>query len=333
MVIARELLRQAAEASWVDPPPRGRRRGAAGDLVAAASLMRALDDDLPGARAALRALYPHGGRAFVVGVTGAPGVGKSTLVDALVGAARAARRAGGGRGRRSLQPVLGRRAAGRSGAHAAPRAGRRRVHPVARDARAAGRAVAIDDGDGGGPRRCRLPAGLHRDRRGGAGGDRHRRRGRRRHGRDGARPGRRGAGAEGRPAGDRRHPGGEQGRSRRGGPRDGRPDDDAGDGRVPVPARRGPARGAGLDSRVGGDGLRGRRHHDGDRRIAGRARSRPGGASPPPGGASGHGAGRRAGPGRGARRDRHRRRAGTAGVDSRIRWPRENSIPGARPRL
>src|SRR6188472_1914442 len=51
--------------------------------------MRALDDDLPGARAALRAIYPHGGRAFVVGVTGAPGVGKSTLVDALVGATRA----------------------------------------------------------------------------------------------------------------------------------------------------------------------------------------------------------------------------------------------------
>ena len=51
--------------------------------------MRALDDDLPGARAALRAIYPHGGRAFVVGVTGAPGVGKSTLVDALIGAWRA----------------------------------------------------------------------------------------------------------------------------------------------------------------------------------------------------------------------------------------------------
>src|SRR6185369_17602139 len=60
----------------------------AGDLVAAAALMRALDDDLPGARAALRAIYPHGGRAFVVGVTGAPGVGKSTLVDALVSVAR-----------------------------------------------------------------------------------------------------------------------------------------------------------------------------------------------------------------------------------------------------
>jgi LAO/AO transport system kinase len=61
----------------------------AGDLIAAAALMRALDDDLPGARAALRAIYPHGGQAFIVGVTGAPGVGKSTLVDALVTAARA----------------------------------------------------------------------------------------------------------------------------------------------------------------------------------------------------------------------------------------------------
>ncbi|HEY7375699.1 MAG TPA: methylmalonyl Co-A mutase-associated GTPase MeaB [Polyangia bacterium] len=65
------------------------RRTLAGDLVAAAALMRALDDDLPGAREALRAIYPHGGRAFVVGITGAPGVGKSTLVDALITAARA----------------------------------------------------------------------------------------------------------------------------------------------------------------------------------------------------------------------------------------------------
>ena len=51
--------------------------------------MRALDDELPGAREALRAIYPHGGRAFVVGVTGSPGVGKSTLVSALVAAYRA----------------------------------------------------------------------------------------------------------------------------------------------------------------------------------------------------------------------------------------------------
>jgi LAO/AO transport system kinase len=61
----------------------------AGDLRAVASLMRALDDELPGARAALRAIYPRGGRAFVVGITGSPGVGKSTLVSALVAAYRA----------------------------------------------------------------------------------------------------------------------------------------------------------------------------------------------------------------------------------------------------
>jgi LAO/AO transport system kinase len=61
----------------------------AGDLRAAARLMRALDDRLPGAREALAALYGHTGGAFVVGVTGAPGVGKSTLVDALVAAYRA----------------------------------------------------------------------------------------------------------------------------------------------------------------------------------------------------------------------------------------------------
>jgi LAO/AO transport system kinase len=67
----------------------GVERVLAGDLRAAASLMRALDDELPGAREALRAIYPHGGRAFIVGVTGSPGVGKSTLVSALVGAYRA----------------------------------------------------------------------------------------------------------------------------------------------------------------------------------------------------------------------------------------------------
>jgi LAO/AO transport system kinase len=60
-----------------------------GDLRAAAALMRAFDDELPGSRDALAALYRHGGRAFVVGVTGHPGVGKSTLVDALVAAYRA----------------------------------------------------------------------------------------------------------------------------------------------------------------------------------------------------------------------------------------------------
>ena len=38
----------------------------------------------------LRALYPHTGGAFVLGITGSPGVGKSTLADRLIGEFRGA---------------------------------------------------------------------------------------------------------------------------------------------------------------------------------------------------------------------------------------------------
>jgi LAO/AO transport system kinase len=56
----------------------------AGDQRAAARLMRDLDDRMPGVTEHLSALYPHTGRARIVGITGNPGCGKSTLVDALV---------------------------------------------------------------------------------------------------------------------------------------------------------------------------------------------------------------------------------------------------------
>jgi GTPase len=56
----------------------------AGDVRAAARLMRDLDDGRPGAEAALRALFPRTGRAYVVGLTGAPGAGKSSLTDRLI---------------------------------------------------------------------------------------------------------------------------------------------------------------------------------------------------------------------------------------------------------
>jgi LAO/AO transport system kinase len=56
----------------------------AGDVRAAAKLMRGIEDDLPEAAHELQNLYQYTGKAFVVGVTGAPGVGKSTLVDALI---------------------------------------------------------------------------------------------------------------------------------------------------------------------------------------------------------------------------------------------------------
>jgi len=56
----------------------------AGEVRTAARLMRDLDDDIPEAREVLKQLYPHSGRAYVIGITGAPGVGKSTLTDRLI---------------------------------------------------------------------------------------------------------------------------------------------------------------------------------------------------------------------------------------------------------
>jgi LAO/AO transport system kinase len=62
----------------------------AGDVRTAARLMRDLDDRRPDAIVALKALFPHTGKAYVVGITGNPGAGKSTVVDALIAHYRAA---------------------------------------------------------------------------------------------------------------------------------------------------------------------------------------------------------------------------------------------------
>jgi LAO/AO transport system kinase len=55
----------------------------AGDRKAAAQLVTLMEDGGPPAREAMAALYPHTGRAHIVGVTGSPGTGKSTLVYEL----------------------------------------------------------------------------------------------------------------------------------------------------------------------------------------------------------------------------------------------------------
>jgi LAO/AO transport system kinase len=60
-----------------------------GNRYALARLISLVEDDRGEARAALRTIYPHTGRAHVVGVTGAPGTGKSTLVNELAQALRA----------------------------------------------------------------------------------------------------------------------------------------------------------------------------------------------------------------------------------------------------
>jgi LAO/AO transport system kinase len=59
-----------------------------GDVRAAARLISLIEDESPEAPKEMESLYPHTGKAYIVGVTGAPGVGKSTLTDNLIGACR-----------------------------------------------------------------------------------------------------------------------------------------------------------------------------------------------------------------------------------------------------
>ncbi len=67
------------------PATRLAERAVAGDRGALARLLTWIDDDAPGARAAAAQLAGLAARAWVVGITGVPGSGKSTLVDALLG--------------------------------------------------------------------------------------------------------------------------------------------------------------------------------------------------------------------------------------------------------
>ena len=56
----------------------------AGDIRAASRLIRDIEDKLPDAKAKIKKLYTHTGKSFIIGITGAPGAGKSTLTDALI---------------------------------------------------------------------------------------------------------------------------------------------------------------------------------------------------------------------------------------------------------
>ncbi|MBM3660918.1 MAG: methylmalonyl Co-A mutase-associated GTPase MeaB, partial [Actinobacteria bacterium] len=60
-----------------------------GDRRAVAKLISLVETGGAAADAASAALYPATGRAYTIGITGAPGAGKSTLTDALVGRLRA----------------------------------------------------------------------------------------------------------------------------------------------------------------------------------------------------------------------------------------------------
>jgi LAO/AO transport system kinase len=64
----------------------------AGDLRAIARAISVMEDESDASAALVSRLFPHTGRAYLIGVTGPPGAGKSTLVDRLTAALREAGR-------------------------------------------------------------------------------------------------------------------------------------------------------------------------------------------------------------------------------------------------
>lgn len=56
-----------------------------GSQIAGARLIRLLEEGDPVGIEGLKELYPHAGKAFVLGITGPPGAGKSTLCDRIIG--------------------------------------------------------------------------------------------------------------------------------------------------------------------------------------------------------------------------------------------------------
>jgi LAO/AO transport system kinase len=60
------------------------KRVLAGEVRAVARALRHIDDRAPPYIDLLKDLFPHTGKAYVIGVTGNPGAGKSTLTDRLI---------------------------------------------------------------------------------------------------------------------------------------------------------------------------------------------------------------------------------------------------------
>jgi LAO/AO transport system kinase len=60
----------------------------AGDIRTASRLIRDIEDSIPEAKLTIKHIFPYTGKAQVVGITGSPGAGKSTIVDGLIETSR-----------------------------------------------------------------------------------------------------------------------------------------------------------------------------------------------------------------------------------------------------
>lgn len=82
--MARSVRSVTAQNELVERLQSGIRRGDRASLARGITLVESRNPaDVPAAEALLRALLPHAGQAVRVGITGAPGVGKSTLIETL----------------------------------------------------------------------------------------------------------------------------------------------------------------------------------------------------------------------------------------------------------
>ena len=55
-----------------------------GDVRTSSRLIRDIEDGIPSAQAKVKKLFPYTGKSYIIGITGAPGAGKSTLTGALI---------------------------------------------------------------------------------------------------------------------------------------------------------------------------------------------------------------------------------------------------------
>src|SRR3989338_8937768 len=56
-----------------------------GDIRAIAHLITSVEEEHKETIPLLKQIYAHGGGGYVLGITGSPGVGKSTLIDQMIG--------------------------------------------------------------------------------------------------------------------------------------------------------------------------------------------------------------------------------------------------------